>query len=108
KTALEQYPLGTSKVLDCPSGKGVYLKHFGSGSVGLDLQDECVEYGKREGLDIRSCNLEQDSHWPVEEGAFDYIWCSNYFEHALSPHHLLIKARKYLKPNGTILIPVPV
>lgn len=108
RTAMDKYPLSISKVLDCPSGTGVYLKHFGPGSVGLDLQDDCVEAGSKSGLDIRSCNLEQDSKWPVEEGSFDFIWCSNYFEHSLSPHHFLIKARKYLKPNGVILIPVPV
>jgi SAM-dependent methyltransferase len=108
QSALQLARLDKIRVLDAPSGDGTYLRCFGPGSVGLELQEQMVMNGRANGLDVRQCNLEEDEDWRVEESSFDAIWCSNYFEHSMSPHQLLINFRRYLKDDGLLVIPLPV
>lgn len=105
---IRRFQLDNKKVLDCGCGNAPHLPFFGPGSVGLELQDACIQSGLSKGLDVRKCNLEQEEEWPVEEASFDAVWCSAYVEHSLSPHSLLMKARRYLKPGGTLIILVPI
>ncbi len=39
--------------------------------------------------------------------AFQYVWCSDVFEHVLSPHEFLLNLRRTLKPGGLLFLGVP-
>lgn len=91
------------RVLDLGCGPGTYLRHFGPGSVGLDLDPAPAQ---REGLDARKWELGEGI--PDElAGRFDAVWCSNLLEHVLAPHAFLIDIRRALAERGRLLVAVP-
>jgi 2-polyprenyl-3-methyl-5-hydroxy-6-metoxy-1,4-benzoquinol methylase len=100
------YNLEKKKVLDLGAGGGEYLKYFGCNSIGLEIGSENIDKAKKAGLKVIYCDLESEV-WPLEGHSFDVIWCSNYFEHTLSPHKLLIKSRGVLNDDGLMIISVP-
>lgn len=73
QSALRLARLDKIRVLDAPSGDGTYLRCFGPGSVGLELQEQLVMNGRANDLDMRQCNLEEDEDWRVEE-TFPLLW----------------------------------
>lgn len=99
--------LGLDKkaVLDIGCSYGEFLAHFGKGSVGVSIAETEVEYGKTRGLDIRYGNIES-SDFALQE-KFDAIFANNIFEHLYSPHEFLIKVKRYLKPDGILILGVP-
>lgn len=102
---VKTFDLGKKKVLDIGCSYGEFLIHFGSGSTGVTVTDVEVEYGTSKGLDIRLGNIESDSLDLPD--AYDVIFANNIFEHLYSPHHFLIKIKKYLKPDGALILGVP-
>ena len=103
---IENYNLSSKKVLDLGAGDGSYLMHFGNNSAGLEIGKENVTTANKAKLNMMTCDLESDA-WPVNSFDFDVVWCSNYLEHSLSPHRLLIKSRGFLNDQGVIVIAVP-
>jgi SAM-dependent methyltransferase len=97
--------LDQKSVLDIGCSYGEFLAHFGKQSVGISIERTEVEYGKSKGLDIRYGNIESDDF--VLNEKFDVIFANNIFEHLYSPHHFLNKIKKYLKPNGVLILGVP-
>jgi len=87
------------KWLDLGAGDGTYLKFMSPDSIGLDIKSN-IE--KR----IKSWNF-NDSVPSDLENNFDVIWCSNLIEHVLSPHEFMIKIKKFLKPDGILIIACP-
>lgn len=104
---LPAYDLGRKAVLDVGCCHGEHLVHFGPGSRGLSVNPEEVAYGASRGLDIRLANVEQDE-LAEEQGAFDFVFASNVFEHLYSPHGFLVKIRRCLRPGGLLMVGVPV
>ncbi len=97
--------LDKKSVLDIGCSFGEFLTHFGKNSVGVTITKDEVEYGKKKGLDIRYGNIESDDF--VLNEKFDAIFANNLFEHLYSPHNFLCKIKKYLKPNGILILGVP-
>jgi SAM-dependent methyltransferase len=99
------FGLRTKKVLDIGCSYGEFVAHFGPGSVGISIEQEEVLYGVGRGLDIRYGNIESDDFALDEQ--FDVIFANNIFEHLYSPHAFLIKAKRYLRPGGVLILGVP-
>jgi SAM-dependent methyltransferase len=99
------FNLGQKSVLDIGCSYGEFLVHFGPGSTGVTLTQAEVDYGTARGLDIRYGNVESDSF--TLEQKYDVIFANNIFEHLYSPHHFLIKIKKYLKPEVVLILGVP-
>jgi SAM-dependent methyltransferase len=87
------------KWLDLGAGDGTYLKFMSPGSIGLDIKSNAE---KR----IKSWNFNDPIPSDLENN-FDVIWCSNLIEHVLSPHEFMIKIKKFLKPDGILIIACP-
>ena len=103
--AIRHYGLDRKRVLDLGSGPGAHLKHFGPGSIGLDIGTENQARARANGLDVRPWNFDGD--FPEGLGTFDAVWCSNLLEHVLAPHEFLIKIRNVLAPSGLLFAVVP-
>ncbi|MEA2579661.1 MAG: hypothetical protein QOE83_553 [Actinomycetota bacterium] len=100
------FTVSSRRVLDVGCGSGAHLRHFGPGSVGLELDPEAIRRGVEAGLDIRSWNFKEGI--PADlRGGFEIVWVSNLFEHVLSPHSFLIDMRTALRPAGRLLIVAP-
>lgn len=99
------FNLDKKSVLDIGCSFGEFVAHFGKKSVGITIKKDEVIYGKDRGLDIRYGNIESDDF--VLEEKYDVIFASNLFEHLYSPHSFLCKIKKYLKPNGILILGVP-
>jgi len=92
-------PLITKKWLDLGAGDGTYLSFMSDQSLGLDINPNLQKK-------IRSWNFND----PVPNdliGQIDVIWCSNLIEHVLRPHEFLLHIKKFLKPNGFLIICCP-
>jgi SAM-dependent methyltransferase len=105
KNLISLFQLDKKLVLDIGCLFGEFLVHFGSGSVGLTLEEEAVSYGKKRGLDIRKGDIEADNINISEK--FDVIFANNLIEHLDSPHRFLLKTRSFLKPDGILILGVP-
>jgi len=99
--------LQAKKVLDVGCNFGQALVHFGRESVGLELDLSVILTARSMGIkNIVQCDVERDQ-WPVKDGVFDAVYCSNILEHALSPYLLLRKAHQALKRDGLLFVGVP-
>ena len=99
------FDLDKKSVLDIGCSFGEFVARFGKGSTGITITKDEVEYGIKRGLDIRYGNIESDNF--VLEEKYDAIFANNLFEHLYSPHNFLYKIKKYLKPNGILILGVP-
>lgn len=100
-----RFELDKKSVLDIGCSYGEFLAHFGPESVGVTVTQEEVDYGGQHGLDIRFGNIESEEF--VLDEQFDVIFANNIFEHLYSPHHFLVTIKKYLKPDGILILGVP-
>jgi SAM-dependent methyltransferase len=106
---LKLYPeMGTEPVLDIGCGVPTqHLRHFGPGSVGVDGQDVTPPEGKH----FLRWNFQSDISTALEEaglpGPYRRVWCSDVFEHVLSPHEFLLNLRRTLTPDGLLFLGVP-
>jgi SAM-dependent methyltransferase len=85
--------------LDLGAGNGTYLKFMSNDSYGLDI----VPNIKRK---IFKYNFLKSVPIKYRETA-DVIWCSALIEHVLRPHEFLIDIKKFLKPEGVLVIIAP-
>jgi len=86
--------------LDLGAGNGSYLRFMNEKSFGLDIKQD-------EEKKIYSWNF-NDKVPDRFKASADIIWCSALIEHVLRPHEFLIEIRKFLKPNGLLLIVAPI
>jgi SAM-dependent methyltransferase len=85
--------------LDLGAGDGTYLKFMSNNSYGLDM----VPNIKRKVFKYNF--LESVPNKYIETA--DVIWCSALIEHVLRPHEFLIEIKKFLKPDGVLVIIAP-
>jgi SAM-dependent methyltransferase len=94
-------------VLDVGCADGTHLYNFGHGSIGLDGRD----FVAREGYHIIRWNFESDIRETLEarglSNQFNHVWCSDVFEHVLSPHQFLLNLRRVLTDDGLLFLGVP-
>ena len=106
---LKTYPaIRTTPVLDVACGVRVpHLRHFADGSVGIDGDNVQVPPGKH----FARWNFQNDIKTMLEEhglqSTFDYVWCSDVFEHVLNPHEFLLNLRRTLRSDGILFLGVP-
>jgi SAM-dependent methyltransferase len=85
--------------LDLGAGNGTYLKFMSNDSYGLDMvpniKKKIFKYNFLKSVPIK-----------YRETA-DVIWCSALIEHVLRPHEFLIDIKKFLKPEGVLVIIAP-
>jgi len=104
---LNEFQLQDKKVFDIGCGYGEHLVNFGQGSLGITITQEEINYGKKNNLRIIHGNAEQLEALELNEN-FDAIWANNFFEHILSPHHFLIKLKKFSQKNTILILGVPI
>jgi len=89
------------KVLDLGAGNGYWTKWLnekGYSAEGVDLLNE--------NKDLKI--VKADMHFtPYENESFDWIFCNNSWEHAISPLILTIEIRRLLKPKGLAFVVIP-
>jgi len=99
------FGLDKKSVFDIGCSNGEFLIHFGKDSVGINITQAELEYGRSKGLDMRYGNIESKD-FNIEE-TFDVIFANNVFEHMYAPHDFLNNIKKYLKEGGVLVLGVP-
>ncbi|MCW8849016.1 MAG: class I SAM-dependent methyltransferase, partial [Melioribacteraceae bacterium] len=94
-----------SKILDIGSGNGhrlVGLARYGfKNIIGIDpFIDKDISYDN-------NIKIYKKEIWEVDD-KFDMIMLNHSFEHMINPNEVLEKITKLLKPNGKVLIRIPV
>ena len=99
-------------VLECGPADGImtrYLKEtLGCKVYVLELDQKCYVNACRYADGGVCANLEDDdwmSSFP--EGSFDYILYADVLEHLQDPQAVLIKMKRFLKPEGRVILSVP-
>jgi SAM-dependent methyltransferase len=98
------------RVLDLGCGAGRFvaaLRDAGAEPVGVELAEAALERARANvpGADLRL--VEADGSLPLEYGSVDLVWCSEVLEHVADTEHLLLEARRVLRPGGRLLVTVP-
>jgi SAM-dependent methyltransferase len=98
------------RVLDLGCGAGRFvaaLAQAGADPVGVEIAGAALERARRNapGADLRL--VEADGSLPLEHGSVDLVWCSEVLEHVADTEHLLLEARRVLRPGGRLLLTVP-
>jgi ubiquinone/menaquinone biosynthesis C-methylase UbiE len=98
------------RVLDLGCGAGRFvaaLRDSGAEAVGVEIAEAALERARRNVPDGDFRLLEADGSVPLEHGSVDLVWCSEVLEHVPDAAHLLLEARRVLKPSGRLLVTVP-
>ena len=102
----------SSMVLECGPADGVmtrYLKEILHCTVYiLELDADCYAHASN-WADGGCCANLEDSDWmdSLPDGAFDYILYADVLEHLRDPQVVLAKMKRFLKPDGVVLLSVP-
>lgn len=101
---------GGSKVLEIGSGSGILANLL---SIRKKCQVYCIEkqhklafISKNKCVEVLNVDIET-AELPYECGFFDYIILGNVLEHFRDPSEILMKLKKYLKADGSIIYSVP-
>jgi len=73
--------------------------------TGLDLSDENARKAAELGLEVRVADLTR--RLPVDDGAFDCVFCLELLEHLTAPVALVEEMRRVLAPGGRAVVSVP-
>ena len=95
------------RVLDVGAKWGGLASRLPAGVTytGLDLSEENVRKAAAAGLDIRHADVTKPL--PVDDDAFDCVFCLELLEHLTFPLALLEELRRVLAPDGRAVISVP-
>src|SRR5215210_3017936 len=98
------------RVLDLGCGAGRFvaaLREAGADAVGVDVAEAALERARAVAPEADLRLLEPDGSIPLEHGSVDLVWCSEVLEHVADAGHLLLEARRVLRPSGRLLVTVP-
>ncbi len=76
---------------------------FGSYEGGEDFGEQIADEWDSSGCDL-ICDI---INIPVQDGSYDYILCTEVFEHLPSPEKALKEFARILKPKGKLLLTAP-
>jgi hypothetical protein len=98
-------PLGELRVLEPACGPGIYLSHFGPGSVGLDSNQEACSGAEAKGLDIRGCDLDKEGWSAAVDGdpPWQAAWLCDVMMHVADPAAFLAELTPTLAPGAPVL-----
>jgi SAM-dependent methyltransferase len=105
RAALARLPLDRMRVLECASGPGLYLQHFGTGSIGLDSSEEACAKAASIPLQVRHCDLDQEN-WAnalADDEPFEAAWLCDVLMHVASPEGFLAQLPAQLAPGAPVL-----
>lgn len=95
----------SAKILDIGCTYGHNLIHFAEGSVGIEKNTKAAEFARSLGLNVVDINAEDGLE--LIAGPFDFIWCTDFLVHMISPYKFLYDCRRLLKSKGQIVIQIP-
>ncbi len=105
---VNKFGLGRYRVLDLGCGFGDLLAQCGTGSIGLEFNEERISRCRNRALRVIKWNFIDSFPGELAGESFDVVLLSHFLEHVFSPHSILIGIRKFLRDNGRIFIHVPV
>lgn len=84
------------------------LKERENSVTGIEIDSEAAEIAKKycDHMiigDVETIDLDKE----IEPASFDVIVCGDVLEHLIKPEDLLKKVKKYLKPEGFLVISIP-
>jgi len=84
------------------------LKERENSVTGIEIDSEAAEIAKKycDHMiigDVETIDLDKE----IEPASFDVIVCGDVLEHLINPEDLLKKVKKYLKPEGFLVISIP-
>lgn len=91
--------------LDVGCGVGLFLSCGSRQSLGLDVNSYCVEWARTQGLNADLIGM--DGSFPVHDSSFPAIMCDQVLEHIEDPGFLLSEIDRVLRPNGKVIIGIP-
>ena len=99
------------KVLEVPTGSGVYVTEFarlnpGWEARGVDLSRSSVEF-TREIARLRGCSVTVSNENILEhagDSTYDRLICGELLEHLERPEELLVQLKKMTAPGGTVFL----
>ena len=94
--------------LGCGAGRFVAaLRDAGCEPIGVEIAEAALARARANvpGADLRL--LESDGSLPLDHASVDLVWCSEVLEHVPDTAHLLLEARRVLRPGGRLLATVP-
>ncbi len=101
---------GGSKVLEIGSGSGILANLL---SIRKKCRVYCIEkqhnlafISKNKCVEVLNVDIET-GELPYEYGFFEYIILGNVLEHLRDPSEILMKLKKYLRVDGSIIYSVP-
>jgi SAM-dependent methyltransferase len=103
---IEKYSRPGQAILDVGVGLGRVLSHFPSlERHGMDISFEYLKRARGQGIDVCLSRIED---MPYRAGTFDIIVCTDVLEHVLDLNLCVQRILEALKPNGILLVRVPV
>ncbi len=102
RAALAELPLDRLRVLEPASGAGLYLRHFGAGSRGLDRSSDVVAGAGAGDLDIALCDLDTPG-WSRAHPGFEAAWLVDVLCHVADPRAFLAELRACLVPGAPVV-----
>jgi len=95
------------KVLDVGCSDGLYLKYMSADSVGIEQISALAEAGRSKGLNIINGDVYK-SICKLEDCSFDGVLFSHVMEHVDCPIVMLREIQRVLRPNGTLVLGLPI
>lgn len=101
------------RVLDVPSGNGLFLTHFllhnpGWSGVGVDISDTAIRFATdllaANGLSSRSVIRKQDFFALDHDERFDRVICCEFLEHVEDPLAAIRQLAALVRPDGRVFL----
>lgn len=98
------------RALDLGCGAGTFtglLAQAGAEPVGVDVAEAALRRARAAQPGLRFVLAPFEGPLPLEDGAFDVVWCSEVIEHVADTAPWLSEIRRVLRPAGRLLLTTP-